>query len=144
MASLAPAVNFLADDVHTPEPLVLREEIRERIRKGLHLHIGRGRRFSVDEASLGSGVPKRVIQAAMAPINDENFRPLTLENLASLDKFLGASFVSYRLELSGLGAFELMDGQPPLPRVLASSPIQEDAADERKRLIQRLAELEGL
>jgi hypothetical protein len=37
-----------------------------------------------------------------------------------------------------------MDAQPPLPRVLASAPTQEDEAEERKRLIRRLAELDGV
>ncbi len=105
MASAAHAVNFDAEDVHTPEPLVSREEIREKVRKALSLHVGRGRRYSVEELSTGAGVPKRCIQAALAPIRDENYRPLTLENLASIGKFLEAPFVSIYLELSGLGAF---------------------------------------
>lgn len=143
MATAARSVNFEQDDVHTSEPLVSKEEIRERVRKNLHLHIGRGRRFSVDDASLGSGVPKRCIQAAMAPINDESYRPLSLENMASLDKFLGAAFASARLELSGLGTFELMDGQqPPLPRVLNSAPRTETVPEKRKRLLRELQELE--
>jgi hypothetical protein len=37
-----------------------------------------------------------------------------------------------------------MDGQPPLPRVLASVDPQEDINEERRRLIRRLAELEGV
>ena len=143
MASALSSVNFEAEDVHTLEPLVSREEIRERIRKALNLHVGRGRRFSVEELSEGAGVPKRSIQAALAPIHDENFRPLTLENLQSIGKFLGAAFVSSYLELSGFGAFELCD-QPPLPRVLNSAPAHETPEAERKRIILRLAELEGL
>lgn len=143
MASALSSVNFEVEDVHTLEPLVSREEIRERIRKALNLHVGRGRRFSVEELSEGSGVPKRSIQAALAPIHDENYRPLTLENLQSIGKFLGAAFVSSYLELSGFGAFELCD-QPPLPRVLNSAPASETPEQERKRIIRRLAELEGV
>jgi hypothetical protein len=37
-----------------------------------------------------------------------------------------------------------MDGQPPLPHVLVSADTQEDVSEERKRLIRRLAELEGV
>jgi hypothetical protein len=37
-----------------------------------------------------------------------------------------------------------MDGQIPLPKVLASAEPQEDVSEERKRLIRRLAELEGV
>jgi hypothetical protein len=137
-------VNFDEPGVHKPEPLVSRNAIREKQRSALRLHIGRGRRFSVAEASEGSGVPERAIEAAMCFIDDENYRPLALENLLSIAKFLGASFVSIYLELAGLGAFELMDGQPPLPRVLASAPTQQDEAEERRRLIRRLAELDGV
>jgi hypothetical protein len=144
MASAANAVNFVTDDVHNLEPLVTREQIRETIRKGLNLYVGRGRRYSVEELSAGAGVPKRAIEAAKTKIDDENYRPLTLENLASLAKFLKAPFVSIYLEASGLGAFELMDAQPPLPRTLTSVEPSEAPEDERKRLIRRLAELEGV
>jgi hypothetical protein len=143
MASVARAVNFDESDVHAPEPLVSRAEIREKVRKALNLYVGRGRRYSVEELSAGAGVSKRLIQAAMTLIHDENYRPLTLENLWSIAKFLGAPFTSQLLELAGLGAFEL-SGQPPLPKVLASAPNDECPEDERRRLIRRLAELEGV
>jgi hypothetical protein len=137
-------VNFEDADAHKSELLVSRNAIRERQRDALRLHVGRGRRFSVKQVSEGSGVPERAIEAAMCFIDDENYRPLTLENVASLAKFLGASFVSHYLELCGLGAFELMEGQPPLPHVLAKADAGEDIAEERKRLVRRLAELEGV
>jgi hypothetical protein len=144
MASRAHSVNFGADESHALELLISRNSIRERQRNALRLYIGRGRRFSVTEASQGSGVPERQIEAAMCFIEDENYRPLSLENVASLAKFLGASFASHYLELSGLGAFSLMEGQPPLPHVLTSAAPAVDVADERRRLIRRLAELEGV
>lgn len=144
MASSARAVNFEEDDEHTLEPLVSRAEIGEKVRKALNLYVGRGRRYSVEELSEAAGVKKRSIRAALAPISDDNYRPLTLENLASISKFLKAPFTSIYLELSGLGAFELMDGQPPLPCVLRPTPPNETPEQERKRLIRRLAELEDL
>lgn len=144
MASRAQSVNICDDDVHKPELLVSRNAIRERHRSALRLHVGRGRRFSVKEASEGSGVPERQIEAAMCFIDDENYRPLSQENLASLQRFLGVSFTSSCLEISGLGAFELMDGQPPLPKMLASAPAQESPEEERKRLIRELAALEDV
>jgi hypothetical protein len=143
MASLAASVNFGSDDFHTPEPLVSRNAAREKIRDALRLYVGRGRRFSVKDLSSGAGVPARAIEAAMCFVDDENYRPLTTENLLSIGKFLGASFVSHYLELAGLGAFELMDGQIPLPKVLTSAETV-DVSEERKRLIRRLAELEGV
>jgi hypothetical protein len=126
------------------ELLVSCNSIRERQRSALRLHIGRGRRLSVEEASVGSGVKVARINAAMRPVNADDYRALKQEELASLAKFLGPSFASHYLELSGLGAFELMDGQIPLPKVLSSAEQHEDIAEERKRLIRRLAELEDV
>jgi hypothetical protein len=125
------------------ELLVSRNSIREGVRDALRLHAGRGRRYSVAELSQGSGVPEGNIENAMRPVDNENFRPLKLEEQASIAKFLGASFVSAYLDLSDLGAFEL-SGQAPLPKVLATAESQPDIAEERKRLIRRLAELEGV
>ncbi len=144
MASSVHAVNFASNGVHKTELLVSRNAIREKLRNALRLQIGRSRRYSVAEAAEGSGVPARQIEAAMCFVDDENYRPLSLENQASLTSFLGPSFASAYLELSGLGAFELMDGQIPLPKVLATAEATPDIAEERKRLIRRLAELEEL
>lgn len=126
------------------ELLVSRNSARERIRDALRLHVGRGRRFTVKELSNGTGVADRLIEAAMAEVDSTDFRPLALEALLSIAKFLGASFVSHYLELTGLGAFELMDGQIPLPKVLVTAEAQEAVVDERRRLIRRLAELEDV
>jgi hypothetical protein len=123
--------------------LVSRNSVRETLRAALRLYVGRGRRYSVKELSNGSGVPDRMIESALCEPDDPDYRPLTLENLASLTSFLGAPFASAFLELAGLGAFEL-SGQPPLPNVLASADASEDVSEERKRLIRRLAELEGV
>jgi hypothetical protein len=124
-------------------PLVSRNLVRERLGDALRLYVGRGRRYSVKELSNATGVPDRCIEAAKCDPDDPDYRPLTLENLASLCRFLGAPFASAFLEMSGLGAFELSD-QPPLPHVLSKADDAEDASEERKRLIRRLAELEGL
>ncbi len=125
-------------------PLVSRNTIREKMRAAIRLHVGRGRRYSVKELSNGTGIADRVIESAMCDVDSPDYRPLTLEALASLTSFLGPSFASAYLELSGLGAFELMDGQIPLPKVLATAEATPDIAEERKRLIRRLAEIEEL
>jgi hypothetical protein len=124
-------------------PLVSRTCVGETIRNALHLYVGRGRRYSVRALAEAAGVPERCIEAAKCMPDDPEYRPLTLENLASLCSFLGAPFASAFLEPCGLGAFELMDGQIPLPKVLASADAP-DPAEERKRLIRRLAELEDV
>jgi hypothetical protein len=126
------------------EPLVSRNLIREKVRDALKLYVGRGRRYSVKELANGAGIKDRVIEAAMAQVDDPEYRPLPLEALASIATFLKAPFASAFLDPCGLGAFELMDGQIPLPQVLATADAPEDTAEERKRLIRRLAELEGI
>lgn len=123
--------------------LVSRNIGYERLAFALRLHCGRGRLYSVHDLSLATGVPSRAIECAMHPSGRSEFRPLRFEYLLSISKFLGAPFASQYLELSGLGAFELMDGQIPLPKVLTSADAQETVEQERRRLILRLAELEG-
>ena len=120
--------------------------VRERQRTALRLFAGRGKRFGIKELSLGSGVKEKRLEAAMRPIDADDYRPLNHEELASVAKFLagegyGAAFVSTYLELSDLGAFEL-GAQPPLPRMLASAPQSETPTEKRKRLIRELAALE--
>lgn len=105
--------------------LVSRNSLRAAIRKALDLYVGRGRRYTVKELSNATGVPDRIIESAKLDADDPDFRPLREENLMSVGKFLGAPFVSVWLETMGLGAFELMDGQIPLPGILAA----EEAAD---------------
>jgi hypothetical protein len=127
--------------------LVSRNSARERVRDALRLFVGRGRRYSVKELSNGTGVADRMIESAMCDPDNPDYRALPHEALLSIGKFLGASFVSAYLELAGLGAFELADAQPPLPKVFETADkivAHETVEEERKRLIRRLAELEGV
>lgn len=124
--------------------LVSRNMIGEKVRDALRLYTGRGCRYSVKELSNATGVPDRCIEAAKCDPNDSSYRPLSLENLASICKFLRDPFASAVLEPCGLGAFELMEGQKPLPKVLVSADGPESPDQERRRLILRLAELEGV
>ena len=140
----AATANIVQLESRNGDLLVSRTIWRESVRKALSLYVGRGRRYTVKELSNATGVPDRIIECAKLDPDDPDFRPLREENLASVSKFLGAPFVSLWLEAMGLGAFELADGQIPLPKVLTPTPAQEDATEERKRLIRRLAELEGV
>lgn len=129
MNCLPPAANFT--------PLISRNCIGETIRDALHLHVGRGRRYSVKALSEATGVPERCIEAAKCQPDDPEYRPLKLEDLASLAKFLGAPFASVVLEPCGLGAFDLSD-QPPLPSVLtADSAKPSEAPREKVERLQR-------
>lgn len=121
------------------EPIVSRNSIREAHRRALRLFVGRGRRYSVKELANGSGVPDRVIECAMCDVDSEDYRPLPHEALSSITKFLGASFASIWLESCGLGAFELMDGQIPLPKVLAPATPDETQREKITRLSNELS-----
>jgi hypothetical protein len=123
--------------------LVSRNAVREQLRHALRLHVGRGRRFSVKELSNGTGVADRMIECAMCDPDNTEYRPLSCEALVSIAKFLGAPFASSFLEIAGLGTFELMDGQIPLPKVLASAEPTETKDEKRRRLIFELAALEN-
>lgn len=131
MASCANAVHF--------ELLVSRNSVREAQRKALKLFCGRGCRYTAKELWKASGVTDTNLENAMRPVHDPNFRALKSEELASLDKFLGAAFTSVRLEPAGVGAFDLMEGeQPPLPRVLTvdSAPKPRETAQEKVQRLQ--------
>ena len=127
MASLPDAVHF--------ELLVSRNLIREAQRRALKLFCGRGCRFTAKELYKATGVPDSNLENAMRPVHDPNFRALKAEELASLDKFLGAAFTSVRIEPSGLGAFDLMD-EPPLPRVLTADSAK--PAETPREKVERL------
>jgi hypothetical protein len=127
MNCLAPAADL--------EPLVSRNLSYERLTFALKLFCGRGRRYSVNELSRGSGVPERAIECAMYQPHQAEFRPIRFEYLLSLNRFLGAPFVSHYLELSGLGAFELMDEQP-LPSILTADSAK--PAETPREKVERL------
>lgn len=62
--------------------------------RALRLFIGRGKRYSVKEASNGSGVKDRMIECAMAGPDNTDWRPLPAGALHSLMSFLGPDFIS--------------------------------------------------
>lgn len=128
-------------------PMISRNSGREALAAALQLYVGyRGsrRRYTMEQLEDGAGVKARVIECVMEAADSPEYRKIEIGDLLSLCAFLGAPFVSSWMERAGLGAFELMDGQIPLPNVLTSAPTQEDTSEERKRLIRRLAELDGV
>lgn len=128
-------------------PLVSRSAGREALAKALQLYVGyRGakRRFTMDQLEEGSGVKARVIECVMEEADSAEYRKIEIGDLLCLCAFLGQSFITEWLRLSGYGAFELMGGQEPLPAVLKSAEPTETIEEERKRLIRRLFELDGM
>lgn len=115
--------------------LVSRNLGYERLAFALRLHCGRGRRYSVQQLSLATGVPSRAIESAMMPPGRSEFRPLRFEYLLSISTVLRAPFVSQLFEPTGLGAFELMDEQP-LPSVLNADAAK--PAETPREKVERL------
>lgn len=138
MASLPDAVHF--------ELLVSRNCIREAQRKALKLFCGRGCRFTAKELWKATGVTDTSLENAMRPVHDPNFRALKAEELSSLDKYLGAAFASVRLEPSGIGAFDLMVEQPPLPQVLdaCKSPAKLTKEEHIRKAIEHLSAADAM
>jgi hypothetical protein len=133
------------------ELLVSYNTICERQRHALRLFAGRGKRFSAEELSLGSGVQVKRIYAALRPVCADDYRLLRHEELASITKFLtgeglGAAFVSALLEPCSLGAFDLCD-QQPLPRVFdeaCKSPAKLTKEEHVRKAIEHLSAAEAM
>lgn len=128
------------------KPLVSRNAGREALKDALELYVGyRGarRRYTMEQLEEAAGVKRRVIECVMEGADSAEYRKIEIGDLLSLCAFLGQPFINAWLELSGFGAFEL-SGQQPLPCVLATPDTLETPEQERKRLIARLAEMEGL
>jgi len=58
------------------ELLVSYNAICERQRHALRLFAGRGKRFSTEELSLGSGVKEKRVHAAIRPVSADDYRLL--------------------------------------------------------------------
>lgn len=107
--------------------LVSRSDARDAVRHALRLYVGRGRRYSVKQLSNATGVPDRTIECATCDPESTDYRPLPLECLLSVSKFLGAEFTSEWLFEADQGAFELLDGEVPVPGALAAAEALDTA-----------------
>lgn len=74
--------------------------------RALRLFIGRGKRYSVKEASNGSGVKDRAIECAMAGPDNTDWRPLPAGALHSLMSFLGPDFITAWLKPTTFAAHD--------------------------------------
>lgn len=117
MADAASANDFL---------LVSREQVGNAISSALRLFVGRGRRYSVKQLSNATGVKDRVIECAMCRADSLDYRPLSLEALASVGRFLGAEFTNEWMPLMMQGAFDLTDEEPD-PGALAADTSEDSA-----------------
>lgn len=83
-------------------PLISREQAGNAVGDALRLFVGRGRRYSVKQLANGTGIKERVIECAMCdPARQAaDYRPLPMEALFSIAKFLGPLFTSEWLALA--------------------------------------------
>lgn len=102
--------------------LVSRSAARETFRTAIRLYVGRGKRFSVKQASNGSGVADRMIESFMADPESADYRKPDLEEILSLASFLGSHFTCEWLSLAHQGAYQLPDtDELPPGRIAADS-----------------------
>ncbi|HYI40012.1 MAG TPA: hypothetical protein VE053_06810 [Allosphingosinicella sp.] len=106
-------------------PLISRSEARDKIRNAIRMFVGRGKRYSVKQASNGSGVPDRLIECAMCDPGSTDWRDLSLDALLSLSSFLGPDFTCEWLSLAQQGAFWI-----PNPEDLPAGEIAADSAED--------------
>lgn len=109
-------------------PLVSRTRANETFRDALRLFVGRGRRYSVKQLSIGTGIQPRMIESFMAPVGSDDYRKPDLEEVLSLCKFLGPEFSSELLGTIEQGAFLLPDIDEPDPGRIAVESVK-DAAE---------------
>lgn len=114
------------------EPNVSRSLARQTVRAALRMFIGRGKRFSVKQASNGSGVPDRVIECAMCEPDHPDYRAPPIEALLSLAGFLGPEFTCEWTKLAQQGAFWLPDVDDTPPGELAADATEDAAAIARR------------
>ena len=86
--------------------LISRSVAGEAEARALRMFIGRGKRFSVKEASNATGVKDRVIECAMAGPDNTDWRPLSSGALHSLMSFLGPHFITAWLKPTTFAAHD--------------------------------------
>lgn len=129
-------------------PLISRSAARTAFTQAILLFVGdrfRKRRYTMAQVQTALGWDEKTIKAverATYDADSDDYRNPPIHAIIGLCTFLGTDFTNEWLRLAGQGAFELMEGQIPLPKVLATAESNEKPEDERKRLIRRLAELE--
>lgn len=126
--------------------LVSRTAARHAFRDALRLFVGRGKRFSVKQASNGSGVPDRMIECFMSDPESGDYRKPDLEEALSLASLLGPEFTCEWLHLAHQGAFWLPDEGETPPGAIAADNAEDNAVLTRAAVDGRFdrAERPGL
>lgn len=107
------------------EPIVSRNAVDEAVRDALRLFVGRGRRYTAKQLARGTGVPARMIESAVAPLDSTEFRPLARDHFWSILLFLRGQFANELLpRLAHIGAFDLPDEELPAPGDLVAESAE--------------------
>lgn len=114
------------------ELLVSRAAAREAFAQALCMFVGRGRKYSVKQLSNATGVPDRRIEDAKVSPEEPHYRPVDLEHVLSITRFLGPEFTSEWLRIADQGAFWLPDAGDLPPGELAAESAEDNAEIARR------------
>lgn len=103
------------------DALISPDRAADGIASALRLFIGRGRRFSVEDAAEGTGIAARTIRSYIASGSER--RSPSSENLMVLSHFLGRDFTSRLMSILGQGTFDL-DPEPGEPGYVIATLIR--------------------
>lgn len=91
-------------------PLVSHEQLENAFWKALRMFVGRGKRYSASEISIGAGVHRRTLDCYRGyPIGHPDWRPLNTEQKFSIASFVGADLTSEWIRFMGQEAVDLPD-----------------------------------
>lgn len=111
-------------------PLISRSAANTVFRDALRLFVGRGRRYSVKQVSIGTGISVRMIESFMAPVDSTDFRKPDLEEVLTLAAFLRSDFTSELLAPVGQSAFDMPEDDLP-PGQIAADNAEDNAVVTR-------------
>lgn len=89
-------------------PLVSHEQLENAFWRALRMFVGRGKRCSAAEISVGAGVHRRTLDCYRGyPIGHPDWRPLNTEQKFSIASFVGADLTSEWIRFMGQEAIDL-------------------------------------
>jgi hypothetical protein len=110
--------------------LISRSAANATFREAVRLFVGRGKRFSVKQVSIGTGISARMIESFMAPVDSTDFRKPDLEEVLTLVSFFGSDFTSELIASTGQAAFDLPEDDIP-PGQIAADNAEDNAVVTR-------------
>ncbi len=100
--------------------LISRSAANEAFRDALRLFVGRGRQYSVKQLSKGTGISDRMIESFMAQVGSTDYRKPDIEELMTLQLFLGPDFTTEMQTPTHQGAYWLPEADPTPPGEMAA------------------------